>query len=73
MKKSLIDMLLNGTPPDDYLKREADELRNRENDADPTIAVVRAEKEWLTPELSVLLMMTGLTLGMMCIGYVLIF
>ncbi|OES46557.1 hypothetical protein [Domibacillus iocasae] len=71
MKKSLIDMLLNGTPPDDYLKREADELRSRENEAVP--ATVQAKKERFTPELKLLLVMTGLTLGMMGIGYMLIF
>ncbi|MET1031561.1 hypothetical protein [Domibacillus tundrae] len=71
MKKSLIETLLNGTPPDDYLQREAEELSCVETDPDPPI--VQAAKEWLAPELKVLLIMTGLTVGMMGIGYVLIF
>lgn len=72
MKKSLIDMLVNGKTPDDYLKREADELASVQRH-DRAVSVSNEAKEWRAPGLRLFLMLSGLTLGMMGIGYVLIF
>ena len=72
MKKSLIDMLVNGKTPDDYLKREADELASVQR-PDRAMSVSTEAKEWMAPGLRLFLMLSGLTLGMMGIGYVLIF
>lgn len=72
MKKSLIDMLVNGKTPDDYLKREADELASVQRH-DSAVSVNNEAKEWMAPGLRLFLMLSGLALGMMGIGYVLIF
>ncbi|WP_046175650.1 hypothetical protein [Domibacillus indicus] len=73
MKRSLIDMLLHETPPEDYLKREADELRNNQQDNSTPAGRRNGTGKRMRPELELLLTMAGLIAGIMSVGYVLIF
>lgn len=72
MKKSLIETLLTETPPDDYLQKEAEELKQKKNEEIEPAATEPVQKG-LAPEWTFLAMMAGLIGMMMGIGYLLIF
>ncbi|OKL37707.1 hypothetical protein [Domibacillus mangrovi] len=70
-KKSLIDTLLNDTPPDDYLKQEAHQLK--EIDVGVQSEKEELKKPFLPPEMMTVAIVTGLVGGMMLVVYSLIF
>lgn len=72
MKKSLIETLLTETPPDDYLQKEAEELKQKKSEEIEPAAAVPLQKG-LAPEWALLAMMAGLIGTMMGIGCLLIF
>mgnify|MGYP001049810696 CR=1 FL=1 len=72
MKKSLIETLLTETPPEDYLQKEAEELKQKKSgEIEP--AAAEPVQKGLAPEWVLLAMMAGLIGTMMGIGYLLIF
>ena len=72
MKKSLIETLLTETPPEDYLQKEAEELKQKKSEEIEPAAAEPVQKG-LAPEWVLLAMMAGLIGTMMGIGYLLIF
>lgn len=72
MKKSLIETLLTETPPEDYLQKEAEELKQKKSEEIEPAAAEPGQKG-LAPEWVLLAMMAGLIGTMMGIGYLLIF
>ncbi|WNS81579.1 hypothetical protein RRU94_12355 [Domibacillus sp. DTU_2020_1001157_1_SI_ALB_TIR_016] len=71
MKKSLIETLLTETTPDDYLRREADELQGRKEKrvSEP----LKSASKGTLPELTFLAMMAGFAGIMIGAAYLLIF
>ncbi|WP_018394345.1 hypothetical protein [Bacillus sp. 37MA] len=70
-EKSLIDTLLNDTPPDNYLKQEAHQLK--EIDVDERSEQEELDRPLLPPEMMTVIMIAGLIGGMMLVVYTLIF
>lgn len=70
-EKSLIDTLLNDTPPDDYLKQEVHQLKKIDVSIHPEKE--KSKRPVLPPEMITVAMVAGLIGGMMILGYTLIF
>lgn len=71
MEKSLIETLLTEMPPDDYLRREADELKGRKEKMG--FGSLKPASKGPAPEFTFLAMMAGFTGIMSGAAYLLIF